>query len=83
MLRTSEAFETFIVTFENFPSHFQWSEADRLFNLRNSLAKSVGNVLWDSGCPSSSSELLQLLSSRYGTEHQSDRFRMELKTCRR
>ena len=80
---TSEPFETFIARFENFSDHFQWSEQERLFNLRNSLAKSVGNVLWDSGSPSSSAELIQLLRSRYGTEHQAERFRMELKTRRR
>ena len=55
---TTEALDTFLARFENFSSHFQWSESERLFNLRNCLAKSVGNVLWDSGSPSSSSELI-------------------------
>ena len=80
---TSESFETFIARFENFSTHFQWTEAERLFHLRNSLAKSIGNVLWDSGSPSTSSELLTLLRSHYGTEFQTNRFRMELKTRRR
>ena len=40
-------------------------------------------MLWDSGSPSSSSVLIDLLHSRYGTGHQADRFRMELKTRRR
>ena len=79
---TSEPFDTFIARFENFTSHFQWDEEEHLFNLRNSLAKSVGNVLLDSGCPSSSSEFIALLHSRYSTEHQADQFRMELKTRR-
>ena len=42
----AEALDTFLARFENFSSHFQWSEQERLFNLRNCLAKSVGNVLW-------------------------------------
>ena len=57
---TSKLFETFIARFENFSDHFQWNENDRLFNLRNSLAKSVDNVLWDSGSPSSSAQFIQL-----------------------
>ena len=80
---TTEALDTFLARFENFSTHYQWNESERLFNLRNCLAKSVGNVLWDSGSISSSFELIQLLRSRYGTEHQSDRFRMELRSRRR
>ena len=80
---TSEPLETFLARFENFSSHYRWEEDERLFHLRNSLANTVGNVLWDSGSPTSSSDLITLLRSRYGTEHQADRFRMELKTRRR
>ena len=75
----SEPLETILARFKNFASHYRWGEEDRLFHLRNSLAKTVGNVLWDSGSPSSSLELISLLRSRYGSEHQADRFRMELK----
>ena len=75
--------ETFLARFENFSSHYRWEEEERLFQLRNSLAKTVGNVLWDSGSPSSSVELISLLRSRYGSENQADRFRMELKRRRR
>ena len=81
--RVSEPLETFLAHFDNFASHFRWEEDERLFNLRNSLKKSVGNVLWDSGSPTSSGELIALLCSRYETENQADRFRMELKARRR
>ena len=75
----SEPLETFLAHFDNFASHFHWEEDERLFNLHNSLKKSVGNVLWDSGSPASSGELIALLRSRYGMENQADWFRMELK----
>ena len=40
----------------------------------------VGNVLWDSGCPSSCAELIVLLRGRYGNNNQAEHFWMELKT---
>ena len=79
----SETLETFLARFENFGTHFTWDEEERLFNLRNCLEKAVGNVLWDSGSPTTSTELVALLRSRYGNDNQADHFRMELKTRRR
>ena len=62
----SEPLETFLARFENFASLFRWDEDERLFNLRNCLEKAVGNVLWDTGSPSSSQELIALLCSLAG-----------------
>ena len=79
----SEPLETFLAQFDNIATHFRWEEDERLFHLRNSLEKTVGNILWDSGCHTSSHQLIALLRSRYGTENQADRFKMELKSHHR
>ena len=79
----SEPLETFLVRFEKFSVHFKWSDEERLFHLSNSLGKTVGNVLWDSGTAKTAEDLIKLLKGRYGTENQSERFRMELKYRRR
>ena len=39
--------------------------------------------VWNSGSPSSSTELIALLRGRYGTDHQADHFQMELKARQR
>ena len=54
----SELLKTFLARFENFASHFCWDEEEHLFNLRNYLVKAVGNVLWQSGSPSSLAKLI-------------------------
>jgi len=80
---TSEPLDTFLARFENFSSYYEWEEKERLFHLQNGLVGSVGNVLWDSGSPRRSADLIGLLRSRFGTDNQAERFRMELKTRRR
>jgi hypothetical protein len=80
----TEPLETFLARFENFSSYFCWNEGDRLFHLKNTLTGSVGTILWDNGFPiKNSSDLIRILKSRYGSDHQMERFRMELKVRRR
>jgi len=75
-------FETFHARFLNCVRYNNWSSAEHLAHLRNSLTDEAGQVLWDSGpeVTNSLSRLTRLLKDRYGGAAQSDRYRMELRS---
>jgi len=70
-------FETFHARFLNCVRYNNWSSAEHLAHLRNSLTDEAGQVLWDSGpeVTNSLSRLTRLLKDRYGGAAQSDRYR--------
>ena len=75
--------ETFLAKFENLSAYVGWSARDRLFHLQASLEGAAGQVLWDAGTQTSAEEIVRRLRARFGNEHQSERFRAELRSRRR
>src|SRR6266516_5458205 len=83
--KDKELFETFMARYETFASYYQWSDSDKIFQLRSSMGLTAGIVLWDNGdfsC-STAAELITLLKNRFGSGNQKERYRMELKSRRR
>ena len=83
MYRGESCLETFLVKFEDISSYMCWTEEDRLFHLRASLDGVAGQILWDAGPQTSTASVIRLLRARFGTEHQAERFRAELRSRRR
>src|SRR6266516_1225864 len=81
--KDSEHFENFLARFENFATYFKWTEADKLFHLRNSLPLKTGNILWDGEKYKDVPELITLLQNRFGSSNQTEMYRMELNARRR
>src|SRR6266516_1423972 len=83
--KDKELFETFMARYETFASYYQWSDSDKIFQLRSSMGLTAGSVLWDSGdfSRSTAAELITLLKNRFGSGNQKERYRMELKSRRR
>src|SRR5208282_4239076 len=75
--------ETFLAKFENRSAYVGWNARDRLFHLQASLEGAAGQVLWDAGTQTSAEEIVRRLRARFGNEHQSERFRAELRSRRR
>ena len=71
--------QTFLARFENYADYFDWDEADKLFQLRASLAEAAGQILWDAGKQSTVGQIIALLKARFGSENQAERFRAELR----
>ena len=63
-----------------YPSH---TVNDRLCHLKASLSGQAGEVLWQVTGHTTEEELVKLLKSRFGSEHQTERFWAELNSRRR
>jgi hypothetical protein len=81
--RGDTCLETFLAKFEKSSGYLHWNEADRLFHLRVSLEGPAGQILWDAGLQTSVDVMIRLLRARFGTDHQAERFRAELRGRRR
>jgi len=75
--------ESFIFQFESHAKYFQWTEQDRVFQLKNSLTGIAAQALWTGGEHSTSAELIQILHSGHGGKLQTKRFWSELRARRR
>ena len=75
--------ETFLAKFANISQYYGWSERDKLCHFRAALDGRAGQILWDAGKHSTVAELTQLLRNRFGTQDQTERYRIELKARRR
>ena len=75
--------QTFLARFENYADYFDWDEADKLFQLRASLAGAAGQILWDAGKQSTVGQIIALLKARFGSDNQAERFRAELRSRKR
>ena len=75
--------ETFLAKFDNCSDYYSWYERERLCHLRAALDGGAGQVLWDAGKQSSVEEITRLLTNRFGTQNQDERYRAELKARRR
>ena len=75
--------DTFLAKFENCSGYYSWDARERLFHLRACLEGDAGQILWDAGAASSADELVALLRNRFGSVHQAERYRAELRALRR
>ena len=74
---------TFLAKFTNCTEYYNWTDRDQLCHLRNSLEGRAGQVLWELGSNTTVSQLIQLLKNRFGTQDQTERYRLELKARKR
>ena len=74
------SFETFWAQFQNCATYNQWTRAQKLVFLKNSLEKDAANVLWDYGTEvtDSFSGLTKTLRRRFGGASFADKHRIEL-----
>jgi len=75
----STCLATFLAKFTNCLEYYQWSDRDQLCHLRNALEGRAGQVLWELGQDMTVTQLIKLLKNRFGTQDQTERYRLELK----
>ena len=75
--------ETFLAKVDNCAEYYSWTEREKLHHLRASLDGAAGQVLWDAGSQTSVKDIVRLLRNRFGSQHQAERFRAELRARRR
>ena len=75
--------DTFLAKFRNISEYYSWSERDQLFHLRAALDGRAGHTLWQMDRHGTVTDLIRLLRTRFGTEGQTERYRIELKGRRR
>ena len=75
--------ETFLAKFDNCSDYYSWNERERLCHLRAGLDGGAGQFLWDAGKQGSVEKITRLLTNRFGTQNQDERYRAELKARRR
>ena len=71
----STCLQTFLARFKNYSEYFEWDEADKLFQLRASLAGAASQILWDAGKQSTVGRIVAVLKA--------ERFRSELRSRKR
>jgi hypothetical protein len=81
----STPFETFIAKFRNAASYNQWTPEDGLAHMKACLTGNAANILWDTPASrvSTLTQLMDVLSTRFGNEGMAEKFRCELRTRRR
>ena len=79
----SSPLDTFLAKFRICAEYYGWSARDRLFHLKASLEGHAGQVLWELRDGAREDDVIDLLRNRFGTTHQAERFRQELRTRRR
>ena len=77
------SWEAFILKFENCAGYYGWTEKDRRFQIRNALEGVACHALSGVPADTDSADIIRTLRQRYGIEHQSERFRAELRNRRR
>ena len=75
--------ETFLSKFQNCVDYFGWNRKDQLFQMKNALVDAAGLVVNEVDVDATLSDIIKLLKMRFGNEHQSERFRVEMKSRRR
>ena len=79
----NSSLETFLAKFDNCSDYFEWTEKDRLFQLRASLEGPAGQLLWSAPRAATVDVIIKMLRNRFGNLHQQERYRAELKSRRR
>jgi hypothetical protein len=79
----TSSLQTFLAKFKDLASYYRWNERDRVFHLRECLDGAAGQILWDANENTSFEQIIRLLRSRFGNEHQAEGKRAELRSRRR
>jgi hypothetical protein len=79
----TSSLEAFLEKFKNPASYYRCIERDRVFYLRACLDGAAGQILWDANENASFEQIVRLLRSRFGNEHQAEGYRAELRSRRR
>jgi len=74
--------ETFLVKFNAYARYNNWQPADKAAHLMNCLTGPAALLLWDSE-DATFDQLSEKLRRRYGSREQQEKFRVELRYCRR
>ena len=83
MYNGSTCLKTYLAKFENCSNYYDWNDWERLCHLHASLEDPAGQVLWDAGQQLTVNEFIRLLENRFGSLNEEERYRSELKACRR
>jgi len=76
-------FETWVQKYQNCVRHNKWTEEDKVDHLCHSLVKGAAQVLWGAKDDIASEQIIEKLSTRYGSKNQFERYRAEFKARRR
>ena len=79
----STPLQTHLSKLNNFAVYNNWGSRDRLCHLKASLTGQAGEVLWQLSPESMEADVVNLLQNRFGSEHQTERYRLELQSRRR
>ena len=75
--------QTHLSKLDNCAKYYRWSPNDRLCHLKASLTGQAGEVLWQLTGESTEADVVKLLKNRFGSDHQTERYRLELQSRRR
>ena len=67
--------ETFSVKFQHMAAYLQWDNEDTFHHICASLEGAAGQVFWDVGPRATTSDLVCLLQTRFGTQLQAECFK--------
>ena len=79
----STPLQTHLSKLANCASYYGWTTRDRLCHLKASLTGQASEVLWQLNDTSTEDDVVTLLKNRFGSEHQTERYRLELQGRRR
>jgi len=79
----TDSLETFLCKFHSMSRYLQWNEDDAMYHLCGSLERAAGQVLKGLSTSATTTDVIQLLQTRFGTKLQVERFKAELLTRRR
>ena len=79
----SAPLKTHLSKLDNCAEYNNWGPRDRLCHLKASLVGQAGEVLWQLKPDSSEADVITLLKNRFGSDNQSEQFRIELQNRKR
>ena len=79
----SSPLQTHLSKLENCAKYYGWSSDDRLCHLKASLTGQAAEVLWQLTATEKEADVVRLLKNRFGSDHQMERYRLELQSRRR
>jgi len=74
----ADSLETFLRKFSSMRQYLQWNEDDAMYHLCGSLEGAAGQVLEGLPTTAKTTDVIQLLQTRFGTKLQTERFKAEL-----
>ena len=78
----TDSLDTFLRKFHSMSQYLQWNEEDAMYHLCGSLEGAAGQVLLDIAPNATTADIIKLLETRFGTELQEERFKVELRAQR-